>query len=142
MSLETYSDAVRAVADVTVAAAVVAASGEFAPPNERYEPSRGVSWVTYTMQTLDNRNMVMGSHLDAGTGVRFNEGQVEFQCFVPVDSGADDAAALAEVVAGALRGVTFTGGSFRNLRLIELGADGEGWYQYNVLAEFWHKEAA
>lgn len=138
MSLETYSDAVMAQVDTLVPAALTTA--QFAAPNTRFSPTRGTPWVTYTMQTLDNSNASMGA-TDTGSGWRFNEGLVEFRCFVPLNAGADDAAALAEEVAGALRGQTFTGGHFRNLRLVELGADGE-WFQYNVIAEFYHQEVA
>lgn len=139
MSLETYSDTVQVKVDAAVDAALT--TEQFIKPNTRDKPARGTPWVTYTMNTLDNRNMTMGARA-TGSGIRFNEGQVEFQCFVPEGTGIDDAVALAEKVAASLRGETFAGGHFRDLRLVELGADGEGWYQYNVIAEFFHEEVA
>lgn len=139
MSLETYSDAVQASVDSLVPAAL--SSATFIKPNQRGEPTRGTPWVTYQIRTLDNRAISMGA-IATGSGYRWNEGEIEFQCFVPLDAGIDDAAALAEEVAGALRGQTFTGGHYRNMRLVELGSDGEGWYQYNVIAEFYHDETA
>lgn len=133
MSLSTYSAAVRGVVDVDVPAALSAAS--FFKPNERNTPAVGTPWVTYVMQTLDNLNIT--------SGWRNNEGRVVFQCFVPLDVGVDDAEDLAEEVAGALRDKTFTGGHFADLRLVEVGRDDEGgWYQYNVVAEFFHHEAS
>ena len=138
MSLSTYGAALRAKIDTAVPAALTTA--DFFKPNIRKSvdgrtaPQVGTPWVTYTIQTLDNLNI--------SPGFRWNEGQVVFQCFVPLQAGADDAESLAEQVAGALRGQTFTGGHFRNIRLVELGDDGSGWWQYNVLAEFYQDETA
>ena len=133
MSLETYSDAIQAKVDVAVPAALTTADF-FTPNTAGQNPTVGTPWVTYSIQTLDNLNI--------SPGFRWNEGIVEFQCFVKFGAGIDDAAALAEEVAGALRGQTFTGGHFRNIRLLEIGLDeNDRWYQYNVLAEFYQDEA-
>ena len=132
MSLETYSDAIQAKVDVAVPAALTSADF-FTPNTPNQDPTPGTPWVTYQIQTFDNLNI--------SPGWRWNEGQIEFQCFVQFGKGIDDAAALAEEVAGALRGQTFTGGHFRNIRLVEVGLDeNERWYQDNVLVEFYQDE--
>jgi hypothetical protein len=136
VSLSTYSAAVRTKIDAAVPAALSTAL--FKQPNKRAftsgatKPTIGTPWVTYTLTTLDNLNI--------SPGFRWNEGLAIFQCFVPIHAGHDDAETLAEEVAGALRDQTFTGGHFRNCRSVEVGDDGEGWYQINVEVEFYQDE--
>lgn len=146
MSLSDYSSNVRTQVDSLVPAALATEYGtvgtdfDFKKPNVRKfnggstTPKIGKPWVTYTIQTYDNLNI--------SSGFRWNEGVVEFLCFVPLEAGAGDAETLTETVAGALRGETFTGGHFRNARVVELGDDGSGWFQYNVLVEFYQDETS
>ena len=133
MSLETYSDAIQAKVDVAVPAALTTADF-FTPNTAGQSPTVGTPWVIYDIDTYDN--------LHISPGFRWNEGVVEFRCFVKFGAGHEAAAALAEEVAGALRGQTFTGGHFRNSRAVRVGLDeNDRWYQINVLVEFYQDEA-
>lgn len=75
---------------------------------------------------------------------RFNRrGIVTVQVFQPISDrrGLSVVQNLAIIARDAYEGKgTATGIWFRNVRSREVGADGRGWYQYNVTAEFEYDE--
>lgn len=71
-----------------------------------------------------------------------HSGTLFVQCFAPDKGrrGFDDAQRIAEVAKGILQGKRTSNVIFRRVRLEELGADGSGFFQVNVLADFeWYE---
>lgn len=82
------------------------------------------------------------STLNGSQGERtfLRQGFVTVQIFTPVGNGLQDSYQLAKVVADVFEGASTPGGVwFRNVRLNEVGRDGE-FYQTNIIAEFRYDE--
>ena len=98
-----------------------------APPDDS-----AVSWARASVQTCLSRQPAFGH----STRRYENSGLLTVQIFTPVGVGLKQAKKLAEVVLAGFRGHRTTNGVvFRDMDLVDVGADGK-WYQYNVLVGF------
>jgi len=68
------------------------------------------------------------------------DGLVNVQIFIPLGEGLSEGYSLAKIVVDAFEGVATTSAVwFRNVRVNEIGSDGE-WYQVSVLVDFTYDE--
>ena len=101
-------------------------------------PSGSAPWARVTLRhTFGDQ-----ASLASVGGVRRwrRDGLVTVQIFIPLGEGLSEGYSLAKTVVDAFEG-TATASSvwFRNVRVNEVGSDGE-WYQVNVLADFTYDE--
>jgi len=108
-------------------------------PNKRHEkPSTVAPWARVFV-----RHVLGGqATLSNADGVRRwrRQGFLTIQVFVPSAQGLPPALALAKIAADAYEGSSTPSGVwFRNVRLNEVGPDGD-WFQVNVIADFEYDE--
>lgn len=100
-------------------------------------PTDGSSWVRVTTRGVD----AFQAGLAVGAGARRfrHAGMVFGQVFVadtPTGGAKEAALALADDFAAIFREADIAGFRFRAPRADDVGSDGHGWYQVNVLTEF------
>lgn len=101
-------------------------------------PRRPIPWARVTLRHITGAQ----ASLAGGSGTRRWErvGILTVQIFVPSGQGLAGAQSLAKIAVDAYQGQTTPGGVwFRNVRLTEVGPDGD-WFQVNALAEFVYDE--
>lgn len=77
---------------------------------------------------------------ETGSRTFARTGNITTQIFTPSGKGLQDAYALAKVVSDAFEGANTPGGAwFRNVRLNEVGRDGQ-FFQLNVIVDFSYDE--
>lgn len=97
-----------------------------------------IPWITVTMQHSSGFQSTLSGAQGARTFSRL--GLLTFQIFTPVGRGLQESYDLAKVVVDAFEGTATPGGVwFRNVRLNEVGRDGE-FFQLNVVVEFRYDE--
>jgi hypothetical protein len=95
-------------------------------------------WAVVTLQHSAGFQSTLSGAQGARTFTRL--GFLTTQVFVPVGKGLQESYELAKVVSDAFEGTATPGGVwFRNVRLNEVGRDGE-FYQLNVIVEFSYDE--
>lgn len=95
-------------------------------------------WATVTLQHASGFQSTLSGAVGSRTFTRL--GFITVQIFTPNGKGLQDAYDLAKVVSDAFEGTSTPGGVwFRNVRLNEVGRDGE-FFQLNVIVEFRYDE--
>jgi hypothetical protein len=102
------------------------------------KPTAQDTWARPVVRFADGHQGSLG---DTTTGRMWTRvGSVIVQVFTPVGRGLSPARVAANIVAKAYEGVASPGGVwFRNVRLQEIGADGD-FVQVNVVADFTYDE--
>lgn len=113
----------------------IAATVQVAGDVPNVAPSSPIDWCRVTINHVDGLQETLANF----NGVRrYNRtGTIIVQCFAPLaDRGFSRAEEIAEQAVRVYEGKAGAGGIwFRNVRSVEIGA-GEGWYQFNAIAEF------
>jgi len=95
-------------------------------------------WAVATLQHSAGFQSTLSGAVGSRTFTRL--GFLTVQIFTPNGKGLQDAYDLAKVVSDAFEGISTPGGVwFRNVRLNEVGRDGE-FFQLNVVVEFRYDE--
>ena len=97
----------------------------FTPPN--------ATWVRFSMKNDDGFQASMG---DPGNNRHRRIGTVFIQVFQPQGQASTDARAKADKAADIFLANTLTGVLFKNVNARDIGPDGNGFYQWNVTANF------
>jgi hypothetical protein len=98
---------------------------EFTPPAS--------TWVRFNASHVDGYQATMGS---PGSNMFRREGLIVAQVFQPQGQGSKDARAKADLIADVFIGVQNSGITYYDVTIKEIGNDGAGWYQINVLIKF------
>jgi len=107
-------------------------------PDIKFDRPDGESWVRFNCQENDGSQVSMGS---PGNN-RFRQfGIVTIQVFQPNGQGSKDARSKATTALGAFKGITTTNGvKFFDAYCRNVGNDGNGFYQINVVTSFYYDE--
>ena len=97
------------------------------------EPANGINWVRFGIRHNDGLQSTMGS---PGSNRFRHIGIITAQVFTPEGSYGVDARALASDMLELYQGKEDSGIYYYNVRADEVGNDGFGWYQINVVIEF------
>lgn len=104
---------------------------DFTIPNDE-------TWIRFTCEENDGEQVSMG---DPGNNRFRHYGLVTVQVFQPKGQGSIDARSKAATALGVFMGAeTSNGIKFYNVRGRQVGNDGNGFYQINVLASFYYDE--
>lgn len=96
------------------------------------------NWVRFDCAENDGQQVSMGS---PGSNRFRHYGIVTIQIFQPQDQGSKDARQLASNALGVFMGaVTTNGVHFQDVQGRQIGNDGNGFYQINVVAPFYYDE--
>lgn len=107
-------------------------------PDIEFTIPESQTWVRFNCQENDGRQVSMG---DPGNNRFRHFGLVTIQVFQPRGEGSIDARDKATAALGAFMGAQTTGGvTFIDVSARQIGDDGHGFYQINVLAPFWYDE--
>ena len=98
---------------------------DFDTPNE--------TWVRFSMKNNDGFQASFGN---PGNNRFRRKGMVYVQVFQKEGKGSTDARAKADVAADIFMADELSGVTFYNVNAKDIGPDGNGWYQWNVSAEF------
>lgn len=90
-------------------------------------------WVRFTMKNNIGEQVSIG---DVGNNYHRRQGIVTIQIFQPQGQGTTDARTKADVAADIFIENALSGMIFKKVNARDIGADGQGWYQYNVTAEY------
>ena len=105
--------------------------------NARFTPSRGESWMRFTVSMGDGNQIAMG-----GSSIKQyrNVGVIIIQCFVGENKGVQQAKKLASIAGEIFRSQTLAGNiQCRAPGIIEVG-ENKGWFQCNVNIPFYWDE--
>jgi hypothetical protein len=94
-------------------------------------------WARVNIQHTDEEQASLSGGL--GTSRYMREGGLAVQVFTRTGEGLSTGHSLAKIVQDAFEGQTSSGIWFRNVRVNEIGPDGD-WYQINVLIDFIYDE--
>jgi hypothetical protein len=101
-------------------------------------PDTSTPWARVTVRHQTGRQQTLVN--DVGQRKFLREGVIIIQIFIPSGEGLSLIDSLAKIVADAFEGKSTTSGVwFRNVRLNEIGADGN-WFNANVLIDFEYNE--
>jgi hypothetical protein len=101
--------------------------------NENYD-GEATEWVRISSQTAKGSQISLGSNpLHRYKGVFF------VQIFVLPDSGSGRAAEIVDAITTLIRGKTISGITFKVPTSHKIGVK-DGWYQVNVLTEFYRED--
>jgi hypothetical protein len=98
---------------------------DFIPPNE--------TWVRFSMKNNVGFQASIGS---PSNNLHRREGVVYIQIFQKEGQGSTDARSKADIAADIFMDNALDGVHFHNINARDIGADGSGWYQWTVSAEF------
>jgi hypothetical protein len=108
-------------------------------PDAPFTPPDGESWVRFNCQHNDGYQASIGT---VGSNKFRRVGLVTIQIFQPVGKASIEAQALADIAIAIFQGQAVGDIHFYNVRPKEIGPDGNGYYQINVLAEFRYDDIA
>jgi len=91
------------------------------------------TWVRFSMKNNDAFQASIGS---PGNNMHRRIGMVYIQVFQKEGRASTDARAKADAAADIFISNGLNGIQFRNVNARDIGADNNGWYQWNVSAEF------
>ncbi len=95
------------------------------------------TWVRFNVRHVDGAQMSIG----APTANRFEQvGIVTIQVFQPEGKNGLDAQAKASAILDLYQGASSGGVHYSRARVREVGNDGHGWYQINVMADFRYEQ--
>ncbi len=107
-------------------------------PDVKFAIPDNKNWVRFTCQENDGEQVSMGS---PGSNRFRHYGVVTIQVFQPQDRGSKDARQLATDALGVFMGAQTTNGViFYDVAGRQIGNDGNGFYQINVVASFYYDE--
>lgn len=107
-------------------------------PDVKFTIPEGESWVRFNCAENDGAQVSMGN---PGANRFRHYGIVTIQVFQPQDQGSKEARQLATDALGVFMGAQTTNGViFYNVLGRQIGNDGAGFYQINVLASFYYDE--
>lgn len=137
MNFKEAEDEIRAHFSAAMLAGGFTAS-YIAWPDVEFTIPEGQTWVRFNCQENDGSQVSMGS---PGAN-RFRQfGIVTIQIFQPLGQGSNDARTKAVIALGAFRGeVTTNNIHFFDVAGRQVGNDGNGYYQINVVASFYYDE--
>lgn len=93
------------------------------------------TWVRLNISHIDGYQSSIGSPL----GNRFRRhGLINAQIFQPQGQGSIDARKKADFIIPIFQGKQISGITFYDVQAREIGNDGAGWYQINVLSKFYY----
>jgi hypothetical protein len=111
---------------------------EIAWPDVEFTLPDGESWVRFNCQETTGRQVSIGS---PGSNRFRHFGFVFIQIFQPGGQGSQDARDKAVIALGAFMGATTTNGVyFYDVTARQVGNDGNGFYQINVVASYYCDE--
>jgi len=111
---------------------------EIAWPDLKFTIPDSENWVRFDCTENDGEQVSMGS---PGSNRFRHYGIVTIQVFAPQDQGSVDARQLATDALGVFMGaVTTNGVYFYDVQGRQIGNDGNGFYQINVVASFYYDE--
>lgn len=102
-------------------------------PDVAFTPPERAPWVRFTMLHADGYQASIG---DPGNNRQRRVGQVIVQVFQPQGEGSKQARQLADRAVDAFMNADVDGIHFHDVFAREIGNDGQGWYQINVIARF------
>lgn len=102
-------------------------------PDVDFKPPNDLPWVRLTIQHFDGFQASTGS---PGSNRFRRKGILTLQIFTPQGKAALKADELADTAVNIFRGVENNGIHYYDVQMKEIGNDGAGWYQINVLAYF------
>jgi hypothetical protein len=111
-------------------------SAPIAWPNVEFTPPVRSPWVRFNVLDADSFQTTIG----ATTNNHRFVGIVVINIFVPLDVGNASALAMADVVAAIFRNWCGSTVRCRAASVKDLGPDGNGWYQVNVVVPFQRDE--
>lgn len=100
-------------------------------PDVDFKPPNNETWARFNIQNFDGYQASMGS---PGSNRFRRKALVTIQIFQPEGKAGMDALAKADIAADIFRGVENNGIRYYDVQIKEIGNDGAGWYQINVLA--------
>ena len=107
-------------------------------PDLKFTIPNNQNWVRFNCQENDGEQVSMGS---PGANRFRHYGLVTIQVFQPQDRGSKDARQLATDALGVFMGAqTANGIIFYDVAGRQIGNDGNGFYQINVVASFYYDE--
>ncbi|MAR56000.1 MAG: hypothetical protein CMM93_02350 [Rickettsiales bacterium] len=108
-------------------------------PDFRFSTPAG-TWVRFSMKNTMGYQASAGN---PGNNAYRRKGIVTIQIFQPENKGSTDARAKADLAASAfIPPNRLAGFRFTNVNARDIGPDGNGWYQWNVTAEYEYDIAA
>ncbi|MCE6993055.1 phage tail terminator-like protein [Dyadobacter sp. CY323] len=108
-------------------------------PDVGFKPPNTETWVRLTIQNFDGYQASMGS---PGSNRFRRKGLVTIQIFQKEGTAGLDALNKADAAVNIFRGVENAGIQYYDVQIKEIGNDGAGWYQINVLAYFQYDHIA
>ena len=134
----TYLEAINEIQDIFKSAWDATGHAAVYENVDGSQPSTTAPWARVTVRHVSGGQASLANHV----GVRrwYRLGIVTVQVFVPMGEGLSEAYTLSKIISDAYEGAaTPSGVWFRNVRINEVGPDGE-WYQFNVSADFTYDE--
>lgn len=113
-------------------------STQIAWPDVDFTIPNGQTWVRFNCQETDGAQVSIGN---PGNNRFRHFGLVTIQIFQPLGQGSVDARTKAAAALGAFQGVQTTNGvNFFDAFPRQVGNDGNGFYQINVISSFYYDE--
>lgn len=102
-------------------------------PNERFfKPNPAVIWARFGVDTFNENALDIG----APTKSFRTNGELVVQLFAPLEQGCVDILAKADTLASVFRNWCGEFVMCREASIRNIGNDGNGWYQVNVIVSF------
>ena len=134
--MPSYSEAIQAMTSFFHAAWVDTAPVIWGDDDDTAKPNNE-PWLRFNARHVDGDQVSMG----APGANRFEAvGTVTIQIFQPSGKEGLEAQAIADAVLGIYKGASSGGVHYSRVRANEVGNDGHGWYQINVLADFRYEQ--
>lgn len=134
--MPSYSDAITAMTSFFNTAWAGATTIIWGEDDNRSIPDNA-TWVRFNIRHAIGSQVTMGAP-DAN---RFEQiGTVTIQIFQPEGQHGLDAQAKANTALDLYQGANIGGIHYYNARVREVGNDGNGWYQINVLTDFRYEQ--
>lgn len=102
-------------------------------PDQNADPQEGLPWVRFNILHGDGRQVSMG---DPSNNRFERRGVITIQIFTPQGDNSVSATTLADEILKLYEGVDINGILYFDAYAREVGNDGRGWYQINVLTSF------
>lgn len=104
-------------------------------PDKEIPPSPASTWVRLNIAHVDGYQASIGS---PSSNKFRREGLINGQIFQPQGQGSLDARKKADLIIAIFQGKQISGITFYDVQAREIGNDGAGWYQINVLSKFYY----
>lgn len=101
--------------------------------DDAQQPANAESWVRFNVQHEDGGQASMGS---PDANLYRQQGSIIIQIFQQQGQFGVEARTFASNIIDLYHGTTNSGIRYENARINEVGNDGNGWYQINVIVRF------